>query len=322
MGRRMTDLAKTPRPRTEAVDEATEFLDSLAAPELFSALLNGQAKAVTAIEKAQTQLLAAIDAAHSVLVRPRSRLIYCGAGTSGRIALLDAVELKPTFNWPSNRIKVLLAGGEASFLTAQEGAEDDLDAARHDMHAVSPGRGDVVVGLAASGTTPYVLKAINEARKSGALTVGFSNNPATPLLEDVAYPILLDTGPEALAGSTRLAAGTSQKIALNIFSTMLMVRLGKVYRGRMVDMRVTNKKLRLRAIAMIIDIVGCSESQARAAFETAGYRVKEAILVANGASPTAAELALQQAGGVLAIAAEKLHLPPPVPPASSPLVLP
>ena len=294
-------------PRTEAVDHNAAYLDSLQPPDQFTALLTSQANALAAIAAIRNDLLAAIDAAHPILAGPRSRLVYCGAGTSGRLALLDAVELQPTFTWPPNRIRVLIAGGDASLVTAQEGAEDDVNAARAAMQAINPGRGDVVVGLAASGTTPYVLAALDLARQAGALTIGMANNPATPLLTGVAHPILLDTGPEALPGSTRMAAGTSQKIALNIFSTMLMVRLGKVYQGRMVDMRVTNRKLRLRAITMITDLVGCPEPQAREALETTGYRVKNAILVASGATPQAAEHALEQAAGMLPAAMQALH---------------
>ncbi|CAH1655468.1 N-acetylmuramic acid 6-phosphate etherase [Chelatococcus asaccharovorans] len=302
----MTEIVNPPLLQTETLAGGDRFLDELPEAELFDTLLASQAKAVTALEKASTQVQAAISGAFTVLLRPNSRLIYCGAGTSGRVALLDAVELNPTFNWPGERIKVLLAGGEESFFEAQEGAEDDAEAARKALSALEPGVDDVIVGLAASGTTPFVLAVIDMAKAAGATTIGFSNNAHMPLVTAVDFPVLLDTGAEALAGSTRLAAGTSQKIALNIFSTALMVRLGKVYRGRMVDMRVTNRKLQNRAIAMVADIVGCGEDLARQALEKTGFDVKHAVLVARGATPSEAMRALKASDGILSSAVRRM----------------
>ena len=294
------------RLRTERLNTEGPFLDDLSASEMVSALLQSQAKAILALERAATPLEAAVSAAHAILIRPQSRLIYCGAGTSGRLALLDAVELGPTYNWPESRIEVLLAGGRSSLFQAQEGAEDDGEAARAALCRLTPGANDVVVGLAASGTTPFVLAALAEAQSSGALTIGFSNNADTPLLASVDFPILLETGEEALAGSTRLAAGTSQKIALNIFSTSLMVLLGKAYRGRMVDMRVTNQKLQMRAVTMVADLVGCGEAAAREALEATYQDIKRAVLVAHGASVIDADKALVENGGVLKKAVRQL----------------
>ena len=303
----MTDGAgDQPRPDTEALRAEGMFIDELADPELFSALLASQAKAISAVERASSQLQAAINAALAILKKPSSRLFYCGAGTSGRIALLDAVELGPTFNWPDSRMKVILAGGEGSFLQAQEGAEDDEEAARTEIQALALCADDVVVGLAASGTTPFVIAALAEARRAGALTIGFANNPATPVLNAVHYPVLLETGAEALAGSTRLSAGTSQKIAVNIFSTGLMIRLGKVYKGRMVDMQVINRKLRARAVAIVHDIVGCTEGHAREALVATNYDIKQAVLVATGIEPQEAAKVLAECGGMLAQAMRQI----------------
>ncbi len=295
-----------PHLETESLEAEGRFLDDLGDHGLYARLLGNQAKAIGALESAEGQLLAAIEAAHSVLERPGSRLIYCGAGTSGRVALLDAVELNPTFNWPAERMKVVLAGGEVSFFEAQEGAEDDAEAARREIAALGMGPDDVVVGLAASGTTPFVLAALDEAKNAGALTVGFANNAQAPLLTMADCPVLLETGAEALAGSTRLAAGTSQKMALNIFSTALMVKLGKVYRGRMVDMQVTNTKLRARAVRMVSDIVGCDAGAAREALERSDFDVRQAVLVAHGAEVEQAEKTLRDNGGRLARAVNTL----------------
>lgn len=285
------------RPNTEAQDLDSPFLDSLDDGPLFDTLVDSQAKAVGAVKAAQMQIMDAVSAAAARLEKPHARLVYCGAGTSGRVALLDGVELNPTFNWPDQRLHILVAGGSASIVEAQEGAEDDEAAAASAVGDLDLDEDDVVVGLAASGTTPFVIAALRTASRSGALTIGIANNARTPVLEGVDVPVFLDTGSEALAGSTRLAAGTSQKIALNIFSTALMVRLGKVYRGRMIDMRVTNRKLRGRALGIVRDIVGCDEQIARSALEASDYDVKRAILVARGADPDEAVALLDKHAG-------------------------
>ncbi|WP_037546003.1 N-acetylmuramic acid 6-phosphate etherase [Stappia stellulata] len=294
------------RPQTEALGAAFRNTEELALGDLAGALIDSQAGALAATRKALPDIEHAIRAALEVLRAPDSRLIYCGAGTSGRVALLDAVELHPTFNWPSERVHVLLAGGVQSLGEAQEGAEDDADAAARDLAALQVSARDVVIGLAASGTTPFVLQAMATARAAGATTVGIANNPGAPLLEVVDCPILLETGPEALAGSTRLTAGTSQKICLNTFSTALMMRLGRVYGGHMVDMRATNAKLRKRARAIVADIAGCDEATARRALEACDQNVKQAILVLKGATPEDAARLLKDASGDLG-AAVKAH---------------
>ncbi|RKF06743.1 N-acetylmuramic acid 6-phosphate etherase [Oceaniradius stylonematis] len=285
------------RPNTEAHDVDSPFLDSLGDGALFDALVGSQAKAVDAVKAAQTQIMDAVSSAAARLEKPKARLVYCGAGTSGRVALLDGVELNPTFNWPDGRLHILVAGGSASIVEAQEGAEDDEAAAARAVDDLALDENDVVIGLAASGTTPFVITALKAANQSGALTIGIANNARTPVLVEADVPVFLDTGSEALAGSTRLAAGTSQKIALNIFSTALMVRLGKVYRGRMIDMRVTNRKLRSRALGIVRDIVGCSEQTARDALEASDYDVKRAILMARGAGRDEAIALIDKHGG-------------------------
>lgn len=293
--------------RTETVSARYRALEEMGTARVLDALLEGQTAATEAVRRALPALDAAIGASVPLLRAPEARLIYCGAGTSGRVAMMDAVELNPTFSWPQSRIKVLLAGGLESFEEAREGAEDDAEAARAELSALKPGPGDIVIGIAASGTTPYTLAAITLARSCGALTIALANNPDTPLLQAAEHPVLLDTGPEVLAGSTRLAAGTSQKMALNLFSTAVMVALGKVYRGQMVDMRATNAKLVKRAIAIVTDIAGNTEDAARAALEATDFRLKDAILVSHGATPDEASALLEEADGNLSQAMRQLQ---------------
>ncbi|MFK7839230.1 MAG: N-acetylmuramic acid 6-phosphate etherase [Bdellovibrionales bacterium] len=189
------------------------------------------------------------------------RIIYIGAGTSGRLGVQDGVELKPTFAW--DRVAYAMAGGFEALTRSVEGAEDDRDKARAEIKAMDVGLNDVCVAVAASGTTPYTLAACEEARNRGALTIGMSNKKGAPLLEAAEHSVFLDSGEEVLVGSTRMAAGTLQKTALNIMSTQIMMDLGRVYQGRMVFVQVTCDKLVNRAIGLIQDMSGCDEDAAR-----------------------------------------------------------
>lgn len=293
---------------TESQSLRFRNLETLSGEDMLRALFEGQQQAFVAVSAAIPALQKAVDLSVARLRDPQSRLIYVGAGTSGRVAMLDGVELAPTFGWPKERIVFLLAGGAASFSEAREGAEDDETAARDAIRDAVCGPQDVVFALAASGATPFTLSAIDAARQRGALTFGFANNPDSPLLDAAEHGILLDTGAEVLAGSTRLAAGTSQKMALNILSTAIMIRLGKVYQGRMVDMKATNAKLHRRAVSMVVDVTGCGESEARGALEATGFQVKPAILVVQGMSPSEAEATLRDSGddlhAVLAVSSD------------------
>jgi N-acetylmuramic acid 6-phosphate etherase len=241
----------------------------------------------------------AADAAAARLRDPTGRLVYVGAGTSGRLAVLDGVELGPTFDWPDARTLYLLAGGSAALTSGIEGAEDAIGAAEREVADARLGPADVLVGVAASGHTPYTLAAIRAAARAGALTIAIASNRGTPLLEAAAHPILLDTGPEVVAGSTRMKAGTAQKIALNTLSTAIMIRLGRVHAGLMVDMRLSNDKLRGRAAAIVARLSGTSSEQAAEALGRAGGRIKPAVLVALGATPERAEALLAEANGSL-----------------------
>jgi len=243
-------------------------------------------------------LAAAVKAASGRL-RAGGRLAYAGAGTSGRIGVQDGAELGPTFDWPAERLLFLMAGGEAALIRSAEGAEDRADTAELDVHSAGLGARDVLVGIAASGSTPYTVTCVRAARSAGALTIGVANSPGSALLEAAEHPILIETGPEVVAGSTRLKAGTAQKAVLNLFSTAVMTQLGRVYRGQMVDMLASNDKLRRRAVRMLRALTGCSTEQAAAALAQTQGRVKAAILVVGGMSAADAAALLEVSGGDL-----------------------
>jgi N-acetylmuramic acid 6-phosphate etherase len=263
---------------TEAFDGTQAALDKLDSSALVAVLAQDHANAVAAVVAQQSLLGKAVDAAAARL-RDDGRLVYCGAGTSGRLGLLDSVELLPTFSWPSERSVALLAGGDQAVYVAVEGAEDSETLARQDIERVGVRSSDVVIALAASGTTPYAIAAVREANARGALTIAFANNADTPLTSIAQIGITLNTGAEMLSGSTRLKAGTSQKIALNTFSTALMVRLHKTYGNLMVDVRATNQKLVQRAMRLTQHIANCSEMEARSALVACDYRVKTAVVM-------------------------------------------
>jgi N-acetylmuramic acid 6-phosphate etherase len=258
----------------------------------------GQLEAVAAVRRALPQITHAADAAAERL-GGSGRLIYAGAGTSGRIAVQDGAELGPTFGWPAVQLVFAMAGGEAALLNSVEGAEDDAADGAAQMAQAMTGPADVVIGVAASGATPFTLAAITEARRRGALTIGLANNPGAPLLDAAEFSVLLDTGSEVLAGSTRMKAGTAQKTALNLISTAIMIRLGRVYKGQMVDMQLSNAKLRKRAVTMVAGLAGCGQAEAAAALAASGGRIKAAVLVAMGRSVGEAEALLAASGGDL-----------------------
>lgn len=263
---------------TEAASPDHADLDGYPVDRLVGTFIDDQHHAVAAVRRAAASLAAAVSAAVP-RIRAGGRLIYVGAGTSGRLGLLDAVELVPTFSWPAERAVPLMAGGPAAMTRAIEGAEDDREQGAADVLGTGVGQNDVVLGIAASGRTPYVLGAIDAARAAGALTIGLSNNAGSAVAAAAEIGITLDTGPEVIAGSTRLKAGTAQKIALNTFSSALMVGLHKVYGNLMVDMQPTNRKLRRRAVEMTVRAAGADAAAAEAALQRCGYRTKVAIVM-------------------------------------------
>ena len=264
--------------RTEQPHPAHGALDTYDTPALVQAFVADQAQAALAVQAAAPALAQAVDAAVPRL-RAGGRIVYVGAGTSGRLGVLDSVELNPTFGWTPDRAPALLAGGLGAMFVAVEGAEDDRAQGAADLLALKPTAQDVVLLLAASGGTPYALGAAQAAREAGALTVGIVNNSGAPLAAACEIGIVLDTGPEVISGSTRLKAGTAQKIALNTFSSSVMVRLNKVYGNLMVDLRATNAKLVQRALRLTVRATGADEVAARDALAACGSHVKTAIVM-------------------------------------------
>lgn len=283
---------------TEKADPRYREIDRWPTETAVEAMLEAQLAAIASLKSQTGAMAAAIDAA-AEHVRRGGRIAYAGAGTSGRIGVQDGVELTPTFNWPADRLVFLIAGGEAALLRTQEGAEDSREAARQAVAAHALGPDDVLIGIAASGRTPFVIAALDAARAAGALTIGVANNPEAPVLAAAEHAILADTGSEVVAGSTRMKAGTAQKVTLNLISTGIMLRLGLVHDGLMVNMQVSNAKLRSRAIHMVGELAGVDDPAAEAALDAAGRDIKKAVLVARGLDAREAERRLAEAGGSL-----------------------
>lgn len=290
---------------TEHFSARFQDLDSWPSTEILSALYEGQLSAVASVREALPAIAAAAEAAADRLSRG-GRLVYAGAGTSGRIGVQDGTELPPTFNWPEEKLIYLIAGGPGALLQAVENAEDSVEEGVAGIRKAEIGPNDVVIGVAASGNTPFTIAALTEAKGRGAQTIGISNNANAKILAACSHPILADTGEEVLAGSTRMKAGTAQKIILNLLSTLIMIRLGRVYRGLMVDMRATNAKLRRRSAVMVIQITGCDEDTAAKALVSAGGDVKTAVLVALGLDAAEASERLRRSNGNLRVALSNL----------------
>ena len=286
-------------PATEDRNPLFADLDLWPTDQAVAAMAREQAAAAAAVEPEAEAIAAAADAAAARLADGSGRLVHVGAGTSGRLAVQDGVELGPTYDWPESRWAFALAGGAEALLTSVEGAEDDEGAGEAAMRGLGLGTADVVIGVAASGRTPFTVAAVRAAAAAGALTVGIAGNAGTPLLAAAAHPILIETGAEVLAGSTRMKAGTAQKIALNLLSTAIMLRLGRIHAGLMVAMRATNRKLRIRATAMVGEIAGVGAAEAQAALERAAGDIRTAVLLAKGLDQAAAEDALRAADGNL-----------------------
>ena len=284
---------------TERRLERYRDADRWPSEESLAAMLDSQFAAFAAARDALPALAKAAKAAAARLSDGSGRLIYTGAGASGRLAVQDGVELHPTFGWPNERLVYLLAGGDAALVHSVEGAEDDGEAGGAAVAELRPGRDDVLVAVAASGTTAYTRAAQAMARRAGALTVGLANNPEAPLLAEAEIAVLLRTGPEFLAGSTRMAAGTAQKIALNLFSTQLMIELGRVYQGLMVNVAPANAKLVARSQRIVQAIAGCGLDAAADAWERAGRDIRLAVLLLDGLDRADADAALARAQGDL-----------------------
>ncbi len=283
---------------TEQISSRYVELDSWSTGDMLAAMYEGQLAAAAAVRGTLTDLAAAIDDAVPAL-RRGGRLVYVGAGTSGRIAIQDGAELPPTFDWPQDRVVFAMAGGMGALVRSVEGAEDHDEAGSQAMSDANVGANDVVIGVAASGTTPYTIAALRYAMQAGAVTVAIANNRGAPMFDVAKHRLLVETGGEVVAGSTRMKAGTAQKIVFNLFSTAVMIKLGRVYGGLMVHMRASNQKLRRRAENMVALVVDCSASEAARFVDEAGGDVKLAILLGLGMAHTDAQTALQRHDGNL-----------------------
>ncbi|WP_329187223.1 N-acetylmuramic acid 6-phosphate etherase [Actinacidiphila glaucinigra] len=263
-------------------------------------LMNAEDTTVpAAVAEQLPAIAAAVDGIAGRMARG-GRLVYAGAGTAGRLGVLDASECPPTFNTAPGQVRGLIAGGPTAIVDAVEGAEDSRELAAADLDALGIGPDDTVVGVSASGRTPYAVGAVEHARALGALTVGLSCNPGSALAAAADHGIEVVTGPEFLTGSTRLKAGTAQKLVLNMLSTITMIRLGKTYGNLMVDVRASNDKLRARSRRIVALATGAPEDEIEAALTAAGGEVKNAVLVILGGvdAPSAARL-LAEADGHL-----------------------
>lgn len=283
---------------TEHFSTRFQDLDTWPSLDILSAFYEGQLAAVAAVRSSLPAIAAAAEDA-SQRLRRGGRLVYAGAGTSGRIGVQDGTELPPTFNWPDDKLIYLIAGGEGAIMKAVENAEDSVEEGIAGIRDNAIGPDDVVIGVAASGRTPFTIAALREAKARGAQTIGISNNADAPLLDVSSHPIVADTGEEVIAGSTRMKAGTAQKVILNLLSSLIMVRLGRVYRGLMVDMRATNAKLRRRSEIMVSEITGCDDATAAEALRKAEGDLKAAVLIALGADAQGARAALDRTDGNL-----------------------
>lgn len=287
---------------TEGVDPRFAGIDKMSALELAAVMNRADAEVPTAIEKALPTIATAIEAVADRMAKG-GRLRYVGAGTAGRMAVVDASECPPTFSTPPELIQAILAGGPAAMTNAAEGAEDDETAGAEAITAHDISAADVVIGVTASGRTPFVLSAVAEARDRGALTVGLSCNTGAALTKVAEHGIEIAVGNEVIAGSTRLKSGTAQKLVLNMISTITMVRLGHTYGNYMVDMRVLNDKLAVRAAKMVSEITGADLDTASAALVKADNHAKTAVLMIEAGvdAATAREL-LTAVDGKLAAA--------------------
>jgi N-acetylmuramic acid 6-phosphate etherase len=284
---------------TEQSDPRYRHLDEMSVLEIVATMNDADLTVPGAIRRALPSIAEAIEAAE-----PRfsagGRLIYLGAGTSGRLGVLDAAECPPTFHTDPQRVVGLIAGGHRALVDAVEGAEDDAVGGAADVERELVGANDTVVGLAASGRTPYVLGGLRRARELGALTIAVSCNSPAELSAAADFAIELPLGPEVLTGSTRLKAGSAQKQVLNMISTSLMVRAGRTYGNLMVEMQATNGKLRERAIQMVARLAGCTEKEAERAFAESDREVKTAVvMLTETLGPEAARARLAAAGGRL-----------------------
>jgi N-acetylmuramic acid 6-phosphate etherase len=290
MNKRM--LTETPNPRSAHIDQLSTL-------EMLQVINDEDATVAGAVRRVLPAITQAVDTITECL-RQGGRLLYVGAGTSGRLGVLDAAECVPTFSTLPEMVQGVLAGGDAALTLPVEGAEDDRDAGYRKMIELGVNPRDVVIGIAASGRTPYVLGALTAANDHGAVTVAVVCNEPAPMTDIANIAIAAVVGPEIIAGSTRLKAGTAQKMILNMLSTASMIRLGKVYGNLMVDVKVTNQKLAQRARGIVSKVTGASDEEAARLLEQSHNEVKPAIVMAlRGVTADEARAQLDAAGGML-----------------------
>lgn len=293
----MIQLNKLP---TEQRNPNTADIDRISTLEMVRRINDEDKKVAYAVEQELESVAQAVDAIYESL-SSGGRLIYCGCGTSGRLGVLDAAECPPTYSTDPEMVQGIIAGGERAMFKAAEGAEDNADAGREDMQKIGLSAKDIVVGIAASGRTPYVLGAMAYAHEIGAKTVALTCNKASAMNEAADISIGVETGPEVITGSTRMKSGTAEKMVLNMLSTGAMIRLGKVYGNLMVDVMPTNEKLVRRAISIVSTAAGVDEELARQTLEQCGFSVKTAIvMLVRGLGVEEAEKRLGESGGVVA----------------------
>ena len=293
---------------TEGRNPASEGLDQLSTLEVLRVMNDEDHRVPEAIASQLPDIAAVVEAAVKGL-SAGGRLIYAGAGTSGRLGVLDAVECPPTFSTKPTMVVGLIAGGQQAMFQAVEGAEDDADRGAQEMNMLQPGPHDVVVGLAASGRTPWVVGAVRAAKRAGAVTASVCCNRHAVISDEVDLPVEVDAGPEVLTGSTRLKAGTVQKLVLNMVSTATMVGLGKTYGNLMVDVCPSNEKLRQRAMSIVMAATGCSRDDAITALHESGGHAKTAIvMVLLGMTAAQARARLVEAGGAVRAAIDEKYL--------------
>ena len=285
---------------TEDFDTRYHDLDARSNEEIIGLILDAQAAGLAATRDASEVIANAASALAARLRETSSgRLIYAGAGTSGRLGVLDGAELIPTFGWPPERVGFLIAGGLDALVRPIEGAEDDAGAGAAEVAGLKLGPADALVAVSASGATPYTVAACKAARDAGALTIAIANNTPCPLLDAAEHAIAVQSGAEPIGGSTRMTAGTVQKVTPNLLSTVTMIRLNRTYGGYMVDVMLTNDKLKARAVRMICEIAGVDAGSAESALNAAGDNTKLAILIAKGEALQDARSLLTQHDGNL-----------------------
>ena len=292
---------------TEKRNPRTTAIDTLSSLEIVTLINDEDAKVAAAVRRELPRIARAVDVIVARL-KQGGRLLYFGAGTSGRMGVLDASEIPPTYNTPPEMVQGFIAGGENALRQSAEAAEDDAEAGAALAQSLGVGKKDVVVGIAASGNTPWALGVVSEAKARGAATIGLTCNPGSNLTQAADIAIVPEVGPEVIAGSSRMKAGTAQKMVLNMLSTASMVQLGKVYGNLMVDVRPTNAKLRRRAARILQEAAAVDPETARKALQATGYRVKPAlVMLLTGASVESAQALLDQNDGSVRQATSQCH---------------